>query len=193
MPSPTPTLNPIQNANSWHTFTLGGQQSPGTIPRGGIRGFKRETGWDKKKGKGLQGATLTLKTQPPVEGSIALQLITATDFANWDAFVSNALSISPTKQQAQGLAIYHPQFSSIGLTTVVVKNYSAPEHQGKGMYVATVELIEWAPPPPVNITSTVTATKPDVPDAEVPPPDPRIVALQAQLQTLQRANQTGSQ
>lgn len=161
MSSPTPTFDPIQFSNYWSRFLLAGVTSPGTIPRGGIRGFKRETGWDKKKGKGVKGAYLTLTTQPPCEGTIALQLFTAADFASWDDFVARALSIAPEKQKSTGLSIYYPGFSSIGLTAVVVKNYSPPEHQGKSLYVVTIELIEWSQPPAVSIVSTPSKTGPD--------------------------------
>ena len=189
MPAPTPTLNPIDNANLWMYFTLRGVPSPGTIPRNGLKGFKRETGWDKKKGKGTQGATLTLTTSPPVEGTITLQLFTPIDFQNWDTFVTSVLSIAPAKQKASGLAIYHPQFASIGLVSVVIANYTGPEHQGKGLYTASIEMIEWQPPPPVSIVATVGQTFPDLPDTEVSPPNPEIAALQAQIATLQHANQ----
>lgn len=188
MPSPTPTVNPIQNANLWMYFMLGGVPSPGTIPPGGIKGFKRETGWDKKKGKGSQGATLTLTSQPPMEGTITLQLITPQDFANWDNFVEAVLSISAADQKSYGLAIYHPQFSSQGLTAVVVAHYTGPEHQGKGKYFATIEMIEWSPPPSVSIVSTPAAQAPDAPDdTQVTPPNPEIVALEAQIALLNRA------
>jgi hypothetical protein len=189
MAAPSPTLNPIDNSNLWMYFTLRGIPSPGTIPINGIKGFKRETGWDKKAGKGTQGATLTLKTLPPVEGTITLQLITPTDFNNWDIFVSKVLAIAPAKQKASGLAIYHPQFASIGLVSVVVADYTGPEYQGKGKYYATIKLIEWQAPPPVSIVATVGQTFPDLPDSDVSPPNPEIAALQAQIATLQHANQ----
>ena len=189
MSSPTPTLNPIDNANLWMYFQLRGVPSPGTIPRGGIKGFKRETGWDKKKGKGTQGATLTLTTVPPVEGSITLQLFTPADFENWDTFVKNVLSISPAKQQAQGLTIYHPQFASIGLTNVVIANYTGPEHIGKGLYHVSIDFIEWQAPPAKSVVATVGQTFPDFPDTDVPPQNPEITALQQQIALLNHANQ----
>lgn len=189
MPAPTPTLNPIDNANLWMYFTLRGVTSPGTIPRNGIRGFKRETGWDKKRGKGTQGATLTLTTVPPIEGTIILQLFQPIDFENWDTFVKNVLSISPARQQAQGLAIYHPQFASIGLVSVVIANYTGPEHQGKGLYHVSIEMIEWQPPPAKSIVATVGQTFPDFPDTDIAPPNPEITALQQQIAILNHANQ----
>jgi len=173
-------------------FTLNGLASPGTIPRGGVKGFKRETGWDIKKGKGTQGATLTLKDMPPCHGSFTLQLFKDQDFADWDTFVVQALSISPTQQKAQGLTVFYPAFSSIGLTQVVVAHYAAPEHVGKGLYHAVIDLIEWQPPPAASVVSTPSSTAPDKSSSGTPP-DPRITQLQAQIGLLNQALKAPSQ
>src|SRR5271165_7029104 len=185
--------------NDWTYFTLSGVASPGTIMRGGVRGFERETGWDEKRGKGTKGATLTLTSAPPVKGQIVLQLIgpggfyswekPSTDFQNWDNFVASVLSIDPQKQSADGLAIYYPGFAAIGLTTVVVAKYKGPEHQGKGLYHCTIDLIEWTPPPAVSIVSTVSSTAPEQSDADAPPPvDPEEAALQQAIAAASQAN-----
>ena len=183
MSAPTGTVSPISNARAWHAMKIAGQVTPGTIPRGGIKGFKRETGWDIKRGKGTQGATLTLKTMPPVEGVVTLQLFTDQDFINWDNFVERVLSITPAKQSVSGLTIYYPGFASIGLTAVVVKDYSPPEHQGKGLYHCTIQLIEWQPPPPVSIVSTVKGTI-TVPEIQITGDDPEKIQLEQQLAAL---------
>jgi hypothetical protein len=180
MSAPTPTESPISHAGRWHTMMIGGLTTPGTIPRGGIRGFKRETGWDKKLGKGTQGATLTLKTMPPVEGEVTLQLFTDQDFADWDQFVSDVLSIQPAKQSAKGLPIYYPGFSSIALTTVVIKDYTGPEHQGKGMYHVKIQLLEWQQPPPKSIVSTVKGAI-TLPAITIVGQDPEVAQLEQQV------------
>jgi hypothetical protein len=186
--APSPTLSPISNANDWQYFTLGGLNSPGTIAQGGLKGFKRETGWDIKAGKGTQGATLTLKSIPPVKGSFTINLITDDDFSGWDAFVSQVLSIQPAKQQATGLEIYHPALSSIGLTQVVVAHYTAPEEVGgKRKYQVHIDVIEWQPPPPASVVSTPSGTAPNKSSGGVVPPDPRTVALQNQIAILNSA------
>lgn len=183
------TLNPIKYANAWMRVSINGLQTPGTIPRGGMRGFKRATGWDKKMGKGTKGATLTLKSAPPVEGEITLQLFTPKDFEDWDNFVAQVLSIAPEKQKAEGLTIWHPRFQSIGLTTVVVESYEPPDHMGKGLYHATISLIEWQQPPAQSVVSTVAATAADSTNDQTlaPPPDPRITALEQQIGLLTQA------
>ena len=197
------------SANSWMWAFLNGTPTPGTIPRGGMKGFKRETGWDEKKGKGTKGATLTLTSEPPVKGTIHLQLIgpgglyafggsqPTTDFAQWDNFVSRVLSIPAAQQKAQGLSWYYPGTAAIGLTTVVVKHYGGPEYIGKGLYICEIQLIEWTPPPPASIVATVASKKGDAytdrPGPNDPKPvDPRIEALQAQIKQASAANQVAS-
>ena len=169
------TLQPIGvGVDDWTFITLDGEDSPGTIPKGGIKGFRRETGWDKQAGKGTKGATLILKSQPPAEGTITFQLFcrpgetTSQDFTDYDSFASKVLSIDPVKQKAEGLSIFYPGFAGIKLTRVVVGWYTGPEHQGKGLYHVTVQLIEWQQPPPVSIVSKVSKTAPALPATPVP-------------------------
>ncbi len=188
MSAPSPTVDPIQNSAQWHKFFLLGVASPGSIPKGGVKGFKRKTGWDVKKGKGTAGATLTRSDIPPVKGTFTLQLTTPQDFTDWDAFVATVLSIDAATQGATGLAIYYPGLASIGLTTVVVEEYGPPVHQGKGMYHVEIELLEWAPPPATSAVSTVATTAPDAADGDTPPAvDPRITQAQAELRLRQQA------
>lgn len=174
MSAPSPTINPLITSNPWTYFTLNGVPSPGTIPRGGIQGFLRETGWDEQKGKGTQGATLVLKTMPPAKGKITLQLFQklnnksaqypgVDDFGNWDTFVEQVLSIGPKEQVAQGLKIYHPSLLSVGVVKVVVKDYSPPIYIGRGMYHVIINLIEWQAPPPVSVVKVVATTAPSLP------------------------------
>ena len=189
MASPGITQSPISQSNDWQYFTIAGYNSPGTIALGGMKGFKRETGWDIKKGKGTQGATLTLKDVPPVKGEITLNLITTADFVAWDLFVANVLTTNVKLQQQQGLGIYHPSFVSIGLTQVVVSHYTAPEEVGgKRKYQVKIELLEWQPPPPASVVSTVANAKPDGSNKGPAPQDPRIGQLQTQIKALQAAN-----
>lgn len=191
MPFPTSI-----DVNDWSYFILNGVPSPGSIPRSAFRGFVRETGWDEQHGKGTKGATLVLSKMPPAKGSITLQLIgpggfyaaggSSTDFAQWDNFVANVLSIDPAKQKAEGLAIAHPQLASVGITSVVVKSYGGPEHIGKGLYQVTIELIEWVSPPATSVVSTVSTQAQDFSDAAVPfssigGQDPEVKSLEAQI------------
>lgn len=192
MAAPSPTLDPIKNSVIWHSFTLRGLLSPGSIPKGGMKGFKRPTGWDIEKAKGLKGATLKLTSLPPTDGTITLQFFTSEDFKFWDEFVREALAFDPVQQKAQGLAIYHPAFSSIGLTTVVVKHWTIPEHKGRGLYEVEISLLEWSPPVPKDIASAVEDTAGDASSdpTNTPQPDPRVTALQKQIALATQAAKT---
>lgn len=198
MPSPTTTLQPPLSSvvvtpsvrNSWLKAQLSGVPTPGWIPaRGGMKGFRRKSGFDKKKGKGSAGATLTLVTAPPVEGEVELHLFTEDDFADWDDFAQGVLSTPTAAQQKDGLPWYWPAHASIGLTTVVVEDYSPPESMGRGLYAVHIKLCEWFPPPALSIVKTVASTSPGASvannNAPVKPIDPRIVAAQAQLAAAQ--------
>jgi hypothetical protein len=172
-------------------FTLNGVNSPGSIALGGMKGFKRGNGWDKKKGKGTQGATLTRTTVPPVEGTITLNLINDADFAAYSTFVSQALAVDAKQQEALGLNVFHPAFQYLSppLTSVVVEDYTIPEEVGgKRKYQVTIKLYEWQKPPPQSVVSTVTGNAPDKSPPPGPTPqDPRVVALQQQIKVLNQA------
>jgi hypothetical protein len=184
-------ISPLSHANDWMYFNLAGTNSPGTIALGGMKGFKRGTGWDVKKGKGTQGATLTLVTMPPIKGTITLNLVTDADFEAWYNFQSTVLGISPTQQKADGLNIFHPAFQYLTpqLTTVVVEDWTVPEEVGgKRKYQVVITLLEWQKPPAASVVSTVSGNKPDsTPFGPPPPPDPRTGALQAQIDGLNQA------
>lgn len=187
--NPSPTVSPISHAQQWHKAKVRGVPTPGSIPRGGIKGFDRDYGWDVKKGKGSAGAELTLDGVQPCKGSITCQLFTDQDFKDWDAFVSAVLSIDAEVQKTEGLAIYHPALAAVGVTTIVVKKFSVPQHQGKGLYFVTIDLIEWSKPPPKSVVSTPASTAADESSGSngIPPQDPRAQAAQAQIAALNQA------
>lgn len=162
MPSNSAQINPIEFADSWHFVTVGGMASPGVIAIDGIRGFDRETGWDKKKGKGTQGATLTLTSFPPAEGSFEFVLWTPDHFIDWQKFLQ-VLKYDPTKKKGSGgaeaLDIYHPSLADIGISRVVTAKVSPITHKGLGKYVVTVDFIEWINPPKQSVVATTNTSK----------------------------------
>jgi hypothetical protein len=166
---------------------IGGLLTPGTIPKGGMRGFTRDSGFDAKKGKGSVGAVLTLTGQPPVKGSITCQLFTKQDFADWDSMVSKVLAIPVGLQQTKGIGVYYPGWSAIGLYSVVVEKYAGPIDMGKGLYHCLIDLLEWNQPPPISNVKTVSTQTPDVPPNQILPPDPVSIANQAEIARLRAA------
>ena len=183
-------INPIDFASDWSFVTMAGVQSPGVIAVDGIRGFERETGWDTKKGKGTQGATLSLTTFPPAEGSIEFVLWLASHFTQWQKFRAG-LKYNPGKKQsataADALDIYHPALADLEITQVVTHKISPIYHRGGGRYVVIVDFIEWLKPPPVSIVATTASSKPN--DGASSPgsqPDPVGDAQQKQIADLMK-------
>lgn len=186
MPLVSTNTNPIDNPQLWDVFSVASTPSPGVIAIDGIRGFERETGWDKKKGKGTQGARLVLDTLPPAAGSITLVLWRRRDFDDWDAFLP-LLKYNPAKIKtaADALDIYHPALAKNGIKSVVVHKISPIRHVGKGKYLVSIDFIEWLDPPSTSIVSSVSSSKPNdtnrIPGA---PPDPIGDAQQKKIAAL---------
>ena len=188
MSAPTTTVSPISSSNSWLRMLIGGVSTP-TIPRGGLRGFLRETGWDELHGKGSKGATLIRKTAPPLRGAVMFQLFKDADFQQWDYLVANVLYDAPSPTNpADGINIYYPAFASVGFTKCVVKSYSPPDHMGRGLYRTIVELIEWQQPPPVSIVKSVQKSIGDLPGLLGFVPGKAQRPAQAQLAAIQAEN-----
>lgn len=188
MPNPTSAaLDPIRNSYDWTYLVLAGERSPGVIENGGIRGFHRETGWDVKKGKGAQGATLTLVTRPPCKGSVTFILWEPGHFVQWGFFSTKVLTYAPTKQGGQAISavdIHHPSLADLGISKVVIHKVSPIMHRGRGLYSVTVDFIEWIPPPPVSVAKTVASSKTG---PEKPPGKQPSKAVQASLDNLKNA------
>ncbi len=183
-------LNPIQFHSDWNYFKIAGVRSPGAIPRNGIHGLDRVTGWDKKKGKGTAGATLTLTDFPPAEGSISLQLWEPFHFPAWHAFRA-LLRYTPGKKPgsataADALDIYHPSLAGVGIVSVVTHKVSPERHMGNGLYIVQIDLIEWRNPPAVSVVATTALSKTDGGKSPGKPPNP-FADRQAQLKAAMAA------
>lgn len=185
----TQPISPFVNAKAWHKFLLGGSFSPGSITVDGVRGFGLKTGWDVKKGKGQLGATITLVEQPPVEGAFELQLINDQDYQDWIEFIP-VMAVAADKQRAKGIDIWYAGFAGLDISAVLIREIPVPRHVGRGRYLVTIEMIQWLPPPPVSIVSTVNTSAPLQLNAPGDEPDPVEDAQQAQIsQLLQQAAQ----
>jgi hypothetical protein len=174
--------------SAWLTFSLCSWPCPGTIARNGVKGFKRENGWDVRAGKGDAGAGLVLVKQPPAKGSFVMQLLGPADLTAWDQFYSSILAVPASTQKKNGLAIYYPGFSGLAINNVVISSVSPLEYD-RGKLTVEIAMIEWFPPPPqLSIVASVAATAPDQsPSAganQPPTVDPRVAAGQAELQAV---------
>jgi hypothetical protein len=157
-------LNPLENPEIWDYISINGIISPGLCE---LSGFKRDFGWDIKKGKGAKGSTLTLVTFPPCEGTVVFKLWTKEHFDAWAEF-RKPMTYDPTKHPVSALTIGHPSFSDIELTSVIVKSMSPPMNKGGGLYEITVEFIEYNPPPNKSAVSSPAGTNAKTKPGEAP-------------------------
>ena len=193
IPASLSTYQPQINAgnpwNAWLVFQLGGLTCPGTIVRGGIKGFKKRTGWDAKAGKGTAGGTMTIKGLPLCKGSITVQLLTQQDQADLDSFIAAVCAITPSDQSADGLSFYHPSIP--WLTAVVIGHPGdeggyTPYEYDKGKLLWTIDLTEWRPPVATSVVATPASVAPEQDNGVNQPAavDPRIAAKEAELQAV---------
>ena len=145
--------SPLQNPQTWDQVIVAGQISPGLVD---IDGFKRESGWDEKTGKGTTGATLTYTSQPVAKGTLTFRLCINSlrdDVAAWYVF-QPLFQYAPGVKTPQAIGVYHPALAALGETQFVTKDISPVKHKGKGLYEVQVTLWEYNPPPATNVTAT---------------------------------------
>jgi hypothetical protein len=88
-------LDPITHPDAWQRLAFPKAQliTPGLAIVGK---FTRDNEYDVKAGKGTQGATETLKQQPPAKGTITFKAWIPEHFAQWNAIL-DLLKFDPTK------------------------------------------------------------------------------------------------
>lgn len=151
-------MDPITDAQAHDLVEIGGIENPGICT---LSGFKRETEWDIKVGKGTKGATVTLSQLPPAKGSIKFQLWTPEQFRIWNETFRPLFLYDPTRKAVNAVDIYHPYLADLGIKSVVTESISIPDPDGKGSFFITVELLEYLPPPKKSATSTPSGSTAD--------------------------------
>ncbi len=139
-------------------LTIDGEENPGIIAPGGITGWKRETEWDVKKGKGTKGGTATLSQLPPAKGSIKFLLWKDSHKEAWDGSFRARFKYDPTKKTKNAVDIFHPWLDALNINSVVTESIGILTPEGKGLFSITVELLEYLPAPKATITSTPTGS-----------------------------------
>lgn len=151
-------FNPLDNAQDYDFCKIGGIENPGIIAPGGISGFKRETEWEVKKGKGTKGGTATLTQLPPAKGSIKFLLWEPFHFEAWDAIFRAQFKYDPTKKTPNAVDIWHPALAKLDINSVVTESIGPETPEGLGKWSITVELLEYLPAPKANATGTPTGS-----------------------------------
>jgi len=174
------TADPLIVPTAWDFMTIGGVPTPGRCE---VSDAKRNHNFDKKKGKGLSGATTTFTQKPPAEFKVKFYLWDSTHFAAWEALFP-LLRYDPEKGiPVFAVDVYHPSLSALEISSCVVQHLGLIEHLGEQLYAFDVGFLEYRPPPPASAVSTPSQSGDSKsPDSNVP--DPQIVALNAQIAAL---------
>lgn len=177
-------LNPIDHPNAWDYCTVAGMVCPGWCE---VTGWKRNWGWQKKHGKGIQGTVLTYTGKPSAEGTIKFFLTEPVDFANWESF-RPLFKYDPTRATVVGVDIVHPAIQDLEIKACVTEDIGQLEHEGLNLWTITVKLIEFTKPPPASAVGTPTGAdsgkagvNPAGPPAPTDPLQIKIAALYQQL------------
>jgi hypothetical protein len=174
-------FNPIDFAQNWDGFVIQGVVTPGRCE---VTGFKRAVDWDVKVGKGTAGGTETVKGLPPAKGSVKFYAWEAAHFDAWNELLPQ-LKYDPTKNTKQANEVYYPSLADIDVNSVNIESISIWEHAGGQLYVRTIEMLEFYPPPAKTVTATPSGSKGGTPDAKTgTAPDPAVVAMQKQVADL---------
>ncbi len=151
-------LNPIDNPQDYDYCEVDGVENEGIIAPGGVSGFKRETEWEVKKGKGTKGGSATLVQMPPAKGSIKFLLWRKDHFEHWDSTFRKAFKYDPTKKTKNAVDIFHPILAKQDIHSVVTESIGPETPEGQGLWSITVELLEYLPPPKKTVTSSPTGS-----------------------------------
>lgn len=147
-------LNPISNPQDYDYCEIDGEENPGIIAKGGVTGFKRETEWEVKKGKGTKGGTQTLSQLPPAKGSIKFLLWEDEHFEAWDSSFRKRFKYDPTKKTKNAVDIFHPILAKQEVHSVVTESIGPETDEGGGLWSITVELMEYLPEAKKTVTTT---------------------------------------
>jgi hypothetical protein len=155
-------LSPILYPQAYDVIQVGTVVSPGVCY---LSGFKRVHEFDKKKGKGTQGATLTFVQKPPMEGTVKFLLgytpasgVPVDMFAEWGPFAAQ-LKYDPTKKTVQAVDVYHPSLAFLDATSFVCTEIGGLEIEGEPghqLYSITIKLCEYNPPAKKSAVGTPT-------------------------------------
>lgn len=162
--------NIIENEELYESIVLAGVRSPGSVK---LAGHERKVGWDVKTAPGQKGASMTRKSEEPVEFTATFYLVKddgqgIDDFADWPAF-ADLINSTVSGADPKALDIYHPDLAEQGITSVVKSKIGGRQYDGKGGCTIVVTFTEYFPPKPAG--GSPSGSKSKKPDPKKPDPD----------------------
>jgi hypothetical protein len=121
---------------------LSGRMSPGLCE---IVGASSPRNWEEIAGYGWSGALLRFRGVKLSHFAVRFKLYTTADWADWIAF-RPLLAKPPFGKRPRALDIWHPLLVEVGIGSVVVEDFLAPEQSEDGVWVVEAKLIEYRNP-----------------------------------------------
>lgn len=143
-------MDPISSPSEYDVIVIGGMVTPGVARLGApTPAFQ----WDVKTGPGTSGGTTTYLGDPPRRFSVELLLWESEHFRELDVLRA---AIAPMTKKGEPPAhdIAHPALFDVGIKSVVVEDFAPVRHQGKGLWVAMIQFLEYRPPKKRSVVST---------------------------------------
>lgn len=138
---PTSVAGWVATPSAWDTMTLGGMTVPGLVAVTGKLARKDDTA----EVPGVDGATQTVLGYAPAEFSVTITLWTDEQLAQYQALLRR---FRPQRAEgksaaARAVEVRHPAVQVCGLSQLTVYEMTAPEHTGKSIFRATMQLREF--------------------------------------------------
>jgi hypothetical protein len=165
-------LNPFDSPTAWDTFYVGGNLAPGLAR---VKGAGLRSEFDKKRGKGARGATLTYTGIPANEFKVQLRFWTRQHFADWDLFLP-LLKYDPSKKAIQAVDVSYPALLDVGVTSAVCEFISQIEmiDEDKKIWAVELEFCQYLKPTANAVgtptTSSTSTTSPNAKPTGTPVP-----------------------
>ena len=145
--------NVFDNEDHYRSIVLGGVESPGQVV---LTGHDRKINWDVQIQPWTQGATVRLKSRPPIEFTATFYLTydiaqNLNDFEAWPAFAKLAYSTTIPTTDSNGnrkfaaLPIYHPDLAPNNIKQVVAASIGGLNYDGKGGAHVAIKFQEYFP------------------------------------------------
>jgi hypothetical protein len=176
------SFDPFTYGLYWDSINLSGAnygpgQGGGTVT---VKGATRFYKIDQKDGSGQDGAVQTYRGQKPKAFKLLFHVWTSDQYTLYDAFSRAFFTYSGVKGIVFPYDIIHPALIPLGISQVIIEEWGALEKvNDQLLFLATVTVRQYLPPPPINATDTPIAASAVPPTPGAPPVDPTIVALKA--------------
>jgi hypothetical protein len=169
--------SPFDYPTTWNQITVSGQVWTGKID---VKRASRKYWWDNKTPPGQEGQNQTYRGRKFPPFTLTFYFWDTAGFNAWMLF-SQLFLFDGTKAAPQPFDIYHPALAAVWISQVQCEELRAPEKlSDDGMYAAEVELVEFKPPPALNVTATPAGAANTNASAPGPTPDPALDALMAE-------------